>query len=386
MVTFYPPIRQGTGQLFQKKLKFSIQPSTNVNSAEDSFTRDLKTAIANSEKTAKDEEDLRELEKIGAENGGRLTDIQAERYAQLLLAKMDANNPFHKLPPKVTRTNIPPKNKTKVLSKRDFSSSTTSQARRYKDDLRTAIANSKQTARKEADLKKAIQISKQTGPRVYRPVSFHKLWGENLKDAYMRQKTTHCFLYAGLDTILHDPEAKKILRKMVKVSETSDRYKVKFPGQPEPLVVKKNRLKYAVDSNKLGLKLIDLAYREIPGVKTGEFEDTGIAFGRIFGDTHPILIDSSPVNLLNGQFISTGSLKRELTHWINNKSASAFINIPTIFNPREAHYYSLRLPESTPERLVLGDPWDTKRKPKVISVDNVINKGYAIRGIQIPTQ
>ncbi len=114
-----------------------------------------------------------------------------------------------------------------------------------------------------------------------------------------KSRTASCYLNASFSSILHNPNGAKLFDQ-IKIAQTETGYAVKFPGQPRAIPVTRRELVNAtIDTDNLGLQLIDRAYYKIPGAaREDEFDTANLAMRRIFG--HRIATDqSASANIAN---------------------------------------------------------------------------------------
>jgi hypothetical protein len=190
-------------------------------------------------------------------------------------------------------------------------------------------------------LGKSIGIIKSnpTGEMPGTPVSFDRLYGNDLKAIYIdqRQHLKHCFLYSILKSICHHTDGKNILRS-IKINEDEKNYYVKFPAQPAQKdfsTIPKTNLRNVVRSNSLGIQLIDLAYKRLPGVQPGEYDSAITAFVRIFGEHQIINIDTSRTKVrdITGDIADLGNITYHLGDALIPHSIIANVIETTLLNP-----------------------------------------------------
>lgn len=243
-----------------------------------------------------------------------------------------------------------------------------------------------------------------------------EVFGNDLRQIHFHQRGGNtCYLLSALDNIFQHPHGEKILDK-IRIQKTAQGYRVKFPGQPkayEVLESELGKLKTSgsgevngVNSNHKGIKILECAYSKIPNPTFGEFDESYNALARIF-DAHGV------INIQNARNPSAGVLERngrpvseegillpwqsdhrigpfEFTHaerfdnfktYIENAKRQDSLDILTAIPFNFRHYYSIRVHESTPETIVLADPFNTN-EPLRLPFKEFMAK-YNIEGVQL---
>lgn len=253
-----------------------------------------------------------------------------------------------------------------------------------------------------------------------------KLFGRDLTLIQFQQRGGNtCYLLSALDAIFHHPQGKQILEK-IQIAPTPGGYSVKFPGQPQAIVVKAEELGslrlasglnvFGVQSKCLGVCILECAYSKIPNSTFGQYDETKNALTRLFGPDHEVInIQNSrnpekgvlrnaagqpiAVDYVNGTRIETllpwegdhriGGFEfkhderiEQFRQYIQNAHTQEELDIVTAKPFNEAHYYAVRAHQSTPKTIVLADPFDTERSIHVKFDDFM--KRYDIEGVRLP--
>lgn len=221
-------------------------------------------------------------------------------------------------------------------------------------------------------------------------LSVQELFGPDLKDITFQQEgATACYLLSGLDGILRHPQGKRLLDK-IDFHKTAEGYQVKFPGQPEAILVKEKDLGKNVTSKSLGVKLIEAAYLKIPGVNPNKIGETGDALYKMFNvfdkeNFHTIKIDKSPhtSKFIGENAFKYSQRKPHLQACILQAKSNIkhYADIMTAITNDGGHYYSIRLADSTSNQIALTDPFNT-RVHRMVPIDQFLDM-YHIQGARI---
>jgi predicted RecA/RadA family phage recombinase len=275
-----------------------------------------------------------------------------------------------------------------------------------------------------------------------RQLSLQELYGDDFSKVTMKQGpySNTCYLLATLGGIFHLPEDKaKAVLSRIKIYENGNQYQVQFPGQKKVITVTKEELENTftvqsrkpggkpwqatrVTSNAPGVRIIEAAYlKTIPSERVGYFSTPDLALQNIFGipayeatnihngkdlsgkvddgNGYEEVVDiygnvqklkiADQMEHRAGQFESTHEgrhdLFKDFTLHANNDPS--FADIATAIPIGGAHYYTIRLFESTPAQIVLADPFDFDNNfdsEKSIKVPfDVFMQNYNIEGIRL---
>ena len=279
--------------------------------------KDMEAVLQQSLLTA----ELDGLKRKASANNGALSNKDASRFTELLTqtepsSSTPSSSSSKERSPSPTSTHSHPSDTSRNGLENQNSSS---QAQNWITRLGTYIGFIK---------------SNPTGEIPGTPVSFDRLYGNNLKAIYIIQSLNHCFLYSALKSICHHPHGKDILTS-IKINEDLENYYVKFPALKDFSTIPKTNLRNAVHSNSLGIQLIDLAYQELPNVKPGEYDSGITAFVRLFGEHQIINIDTSRTKVtdINGHNADLENITYHLGEAEIPHSSIADVIETTLSNP-----------------------------------------------------
>lgn len=254
----------------------------------------------------------------------------------------------------------------------------------------------------------AASAVRREGIKLGRELTLQELYGSRFRDATIKQgaNSNTCFLLSSLDSILHMPDEKAhAILSRIKIYQNGNQYQVKFPGQRDVITVTDQELSQTftvqsergnapwqaqrVDSNALGIKLIEAAYlKTIPSRLVGHIDDPYRALSRIFGEDNELTnIQNSLGHSPDINHYAIGGLTftnpeechnyfKELIRITRDPSAKEYENVADILTaipireqqtrqeqhngqifqyqaPTGDHYYSVRLHDSTPTEIVL---------------------------------
>lgn len=236
-----------------------------------------------------------------------------------------------------------------------------------------------------------------TGTATARVMTIDELFGRNIANVHFRQNGNNtCYLLASLDGILRHPQGRRILDK-IGFEKTATGYNVSFPGQPRAIAVSERDLALGgVSSNSLGIRLIERAYLKIPEVEAGAFDQPTRALERIFGwrmnQSESISLHSDPQarQFMGGVEFGYDERRAQLQQYLNQRgrlgreTGHTDADIITAISKHGGnHYYSVRFHASTPDKIVMSNPYNTRSTMEPINLDQLL-RDYHLEGIRLP--
>jgi hypothetical protein len=222
----------------------------------------------------------------------------------------------------------------------------------------------------------------------------------------------NCYMLSAMDGILRHPRAESILEQIPIRREGAD-YLVHFPSQRAPIRVtladlagRGARLR---ESTYPGLSILEQAYLKLPGATPGRFDGFSEAMTRMFGLRADVVqlqyngrnawrpgqaqrlqvvgpVDFTPAERREVFEGILTQLRNETNHESANiyaailrEGASSRVGGHHLVG---AHYYAIRIPESSATEVVLGDPLDTRRTFRLSMTDFLEN--FDIEGVRLP--
>jgi hypothetical protein len=222
----------------------------------------------------------------------------------------------------------------------------------------------------------------------------------------------NCYMLAAMDGILRHPRAEALLAQIPIQRDGAD-YLVHFPSQRAPIRVtpadlagRGARLAHAAHP---GLSIIEQGYLKLPGATPGRFDGFSEAMTRMFGIRADVVqlqhngrnawrpgeaqrlqvvgpVDFTPAErrqvfegILTQLRTETNPDSANIYAAMLREGATSHIGDHHLVG---AHYYAIRIPESSATEVVLGDPLDTRRTFRLSMTDFLEN--FDIEGVRLP--
>lgn len=248
----------------------------------------------------------------------------------------------------------------------------------------------------------AVRFGAAPDVSTWEPVPAEQLWSGPLDKVTFKQnpRINDCYLLAALDGLFHHPQGATALER-INVERKNRKLRVMFPSGANSKFFRAE-LNQAASSNSTGLKVLEHAYitsmYKDNDTTLINFNSPERAVRAMFGDTvEEISFDRDSRTVVEGgAFYQQESDERfkavtqdYLVH-AGRKPDGIHIPFATLLHPvnsgdtslRMNHIYSVRLDETTPEKVSIGDPFDTNLKLRVNMQDFV--EHFALSSARIP--